>query len=179
MINVLKLIEKANANYFSQDSYELGIDYNLFKDISKRCGYRVQEKNANNQRMFKIKKQGIPIVNLYSREENNKFNFLDISDLHVGNKLFDADKLHNILEKAIERNVSHVFIAGDIFESVYDPFNYDFRIMNDQKRHQIEKSFKNQLFTIFKILRQYNLVTIHSSKIKDTTIRGNKFTYSL
>ena len=50
-----------------------------------------------------------------------------------------------------------VFIAGDIFEAVYDVTQYDFRIMNPKKQKQVEKCFKSQLYTIFKILREYDL----------------------
>ncbi len=107
--------------------------------------------------MFKLKKKGIPLVDLYSGKQSNQFNFLDISDLHVGNKAFQADKLHELLTKAVERNVDYVFIAGDLLEAVYDPCIYDFRIMNEQKTRQVEKYFRNQVYTLYRILRQYNL----------------------
>ncbi len=107
--------------------------------------------------MFRLKKKGIPLVKLYSREEEKTFNFLDVSDFHVGNKDFNPDKLHEILREAVERGVRQVFIAGDIFEAVYDVTQYDFRIMNPKKQKQVEKCFKSQLYTIFKILREYDL----------------------
>lgn len=157
MVNALKLMEKSNYNYAIADSNELGIEYDLLKDIALRCGFEVREKFKDSKRMFKLKKSGIPLVELYSWEDDNTFNFLDISDLHVGSENFNADKLNSILTEAMERNVRQVFIAGDVFEAVYEPSKYDFRIMNQQKLKQIEKSFKHQLYTIYKILKQYNL----------------------
>lgn len=157
MVNALKLMEKTNHQYASTNSNELGIEYTLFKDIAARCGFEVRERLKNSRRMFKLKKCGIPLIKLYSREEDNKFNFLDIADLHVGSSNFNEDKLNSLLTMAVERNVKQVFIAGDIFEAVYEPAEYDFRILNQKKIRQIEKSFKNQLYTIYKILKQYDL----------------------
>lgn len=157
MVNALKLMERANCKSITADSEELGIDYELFKSIAERCGFSIQEKNDELRKMFRLKKKGIPLVKLYSREEEKTFNFLDVSDFHVGNKDFNPDKLHEILREAVERGVRQVFIAGDIFEAVYDVTQYDFRIMNPKKQKQVEKCFKSQLYTIFKILREYDL----------------------
>lgn len=157
MVNALKLMEKTNHQYTSVNSNELGMDYDLFKDIAERCGFEIREKTRESKRVFKLRKSGIPLVELYSNDEDNTFNFLDISDLHVGNRTFNADKLNNILKEATEKGVRQVFIAGDIFEAVYEPSTYDFRIMNLQKKRQVEKCFKNQLYTIYKILKQYDL----------------------
>lgn len=157
MVNALKLMERANCKSVTADSEELGIDYELFKSIAERCGFSIQEKNDERRKMFMLKKKGIPLVKLYSREEEKTFNFLDVSDFHVGNKDFNPDKLHEILREAVERGVRQVFIAGDIFEAVYDVTQYDFRIMNPKKQKQVEKCFKSQLYTIFKILREYDL----------------------
>ncbi len=157
MVNALKLMERANCKSVTADSEELGIDYELFKSIAERCGFSIQEKNDELRKMFRLKKKGIPLVKLYSREEEKTFNFLDVSDFHVGNKDFNPDKLHGILREAVERGVRQVFIAGDIFEAVYDVTQYDFRIMNPKKQKQVEKCFKSQLYTIFKILREYDL----------------------
>lgn len=157
VINALKLLEKANAQKLLASSEELGIEYELFKSIAKRCGFLVQELKENGQLYFKLKKNGIPLVELYSSEESNKFNFLDLSDFHVGNKHFDENKLHKILQEAVEKNVNQVFIAGDVFEAVYDISQYDFRIMNMQKQKHIERCFKSQLYTIYNILKKYNL----------------------
>lgn len=157
MVNALKLMEKANCQAVTTNSEELGIDYELFKSIAERCGFSIQEKNDELRKVFRLKKKGIPLVKLYSREEEKTFNFLDVSDFHVGNKDFNPDKLHEILQKAVERGVRQVFIAGDIFEAVYDFTQYDFRIMNPKKQKQVEKCFKSQLYAIFKILREYDL----------------------
>ncbi len=157
MVNALKLMEKANCQVVTTNSEELGIDYELFKSIAERCGFSIQEKNDELRKMFRLKKKGIPLVKLYSREEEKTFNFLDVSDFHVGNEDFNPDKLHEILRKAVERGVRQVFIAGDIFEAVYDVTQYDFRIMNHKKQKQVEKCFKSQLYAIFKILREYDL----------------------
>lgn len=157
MVNALKLMEKANCQLLTTSSDELGIDYELFKSIAMRCGFLVQEKKDELHKKFKLKKKGIPLVNLYSREEDNTFNFLDVSDFHVGNKDFCPEKLHEILQEAVEKDVRQVFIAGDIFEAVYDITEYDFRIMNPKKQKEVEKCFKSQLYTIFKILRNYDL----------------------
>lgn len=157
MVNALKLMEKANCQVLTTNSDELGIDYELFKSIASRCGFLVQERKEEVHKKFKLKKKGIPLVQLYSRDQDNTFNFLDVSDFHVGNNDFNPDKLHEILQRAVEREVRQVFIAGDIFEAVYDVTQYDFRIMNLKKQKQVEKCFKSQLYTIFKILREYNL----------------------
>ncbi len=155
MVNVLKLMENANSRFMIANSDELGIDYKLFKSIATRCGYSVLERKEGYKKLFKLRKSSIPLVKLYPYEQDNTFNFLDISDIHVGNKMFDPDKLRSILEAAKKRNVRQVFIAGDIFEAVYDSTEYDFRIMSSSKQKYVEKRFKDELYRISKIFAEY------------------------
>lgn len=157
MINALKLLEKANAQMLVANSEELGIDYELLKSIATRCGFIVQEKKESGKLYFKLKKKGIPLVKLYSNEEDNKFNFLDVSDFHVGNKSFNPEKLSGLLQSAVDRKVRQVFIAGDVFEALYDTSEFDYRIMTSKKHKFVERSFKSQVHAIYNILKDYDL----------------------
>jgi hypothetical protein len=155
MVNALKLMETANHKFVPVGDDEMDIDPKLFIDIATRCGFTVIKREEANKLFLKLRKRTIPVARLYSREENSKFNFLDIADLHVGHPQFDEEKLIQTFEMAKERGVQQVFIAGDLFELDFDPREYDPRIMNEQKQKRIKRQFKECLRHLANILSQY------------------------
>ncbi len=155
MVNALKLLETANHEFVPLNFDFLDIEPELFKSIADRCGFTLIEKEEPDGVYVKLRKRRIPFVKLSTQVEDGNLNFLDIADLHVGNPQFDQEKLIEVLEKAKEKKIKQVFIAGDLIELDIDSREYEPRIMNPEIQRRIKKLCLEQVRQLVAIFSKY------------------------
>jgi len=112
-INLLNLCEGLLAKWHSEEELRIPVEY--LRKFGERNGLQLIKRNFKGVYKYKMVRRSINTIYI-SDESEKRFSFLDIADIHIGNKYFDEQMLRNILEEAFYRNVNQVFIAGDIFE---------------------------------------------------------------
>ena len=160
LLNLLTFMEFANTTYFSlEDTF---ISASLLYNLANRCGFKVITSREEGKMFYKLKKIGIPCEILYTREQSNTFDFLDLADLHIGSDKCQIDKIKICLENAVKQGIRDVFIAGDLLNGV--PYGVD--------KSTAEKILNEQIPLAYSIFRKYPL--------NIRAIPGNhEFTYDL
>lgn len=158
--NMLRCMEYVNSNETPFNEASLGVKPQVFLDISQRCGFTPIFKKGDNEKTVKLRKNGIPIYKLYDKDVSNHFNYVDLSDLHVGHPHFSADVLENCLNKFYKNGkptVDYVFIAGDLFEGITsDIYSYDLLKMNPTVQKEVEDIRRKQISKICNVLLKYD-----------------------
>lgn len=157
---MLRMLESANEDYIPFRSEELGIEPRVFENVAKRCGFETVFRGKGVQKCIKLRKRGIPIVMLYNEDTSNKFNYLDISDIHAGHKDFSPEVLENVLKKYYwngKPQIDYVFIAGDLFEGLPETeLSYELVAANRHMRDEVEMLRRQQVNILFKVLSKYD-----------------------
>ncbi len=160
MRNMLRMLESANDDGIRIRGDELGINFDIFSDVAKRCGFNVNVTEEQEGANVKLKKRGILKVNLFDTDESNRFDFLDIADLHVGNPHLDVDTLKRVLDSFTNRETSdrrYIFIAGDLVEGVTEDYlTYELVQESHKIREEVEETRHMQIEKLVSILRQYD-----------------------
>lgn len=119
---MLRLLEIANNDCMPFKSDALGVELDVFCRIARKCGFiPIISGEETRFPLLKLRKRGIPLVKLYSRNESNRFNYLDIADIHAGHFDFSTEELEAVLSKYYRNGkplVDKIFIAGDLFEGL-------------------------------------------------------------
>lgn len=144
MRNLLTFLEEANSGYFLLEEKEIKKEFLYY--LAQRCGFKVIAKKKNGRTYYLLKKLGIPCERLYTREEKNTFNYIDMADLHIGNEACEISKIKCILSYAVREHVDYVFIAGDVLDGV-----------NDSNSSNAVEIFERQISLAFSIFRNYPL----------------------
>ena len=117
LVNLLHLCETMTTRWIEES--ELKVPIETLEKFALRNNFDIKYKRKNNQLRYHLIRKRI-LVHFISGKDTTSFNFLDISDLHIGHPNFDEKKLREVLHRAIIENVEYVFIAGDIFEGITD-----------------------------------------------------------
>ncbi len=112
-VNLLNLCEEMTKSYVEES--RLRVSQDVFRKFAKKHHFIIKTQVKNNKMRFKLYRKEIPIY-FISGEEEKEFSFLDLGDIHIGNKYFDEESLRKRLSEAIDKGVKYVFIAGDLFE---------------------------------------------------------------
>lgn len=140
MINPLSLCERLIHSWTLATEIENLPEFEYLKNFIVRNNMELLEKfDKKGKKFYKVVRKCIP-VHFISDSSDNKFSFLDLSDLHIGHPEFNEELLRNKLEEAIENQVQYVFIAGDIFEGVQKWIPYEDALKIQFK--QLDKAFK-------------------------------------
>ena len=119
LVNLLTLMEYATCNLFSPE--EKGISIPLWLSLVQRCGFTCQTHKKNKEVFYRLRRDQIPCVRLYTREDKSSLNFIDMADLHIGHPECDEERIKEALRYAVNNKVDYVFIAGDILDGVFEP----------------------------------------------------------
>ncbi len=160
MRNMLRALEKATLERVPLTNESLGIDPSIFLRVAKSCGYEPSFKPINKGMTVKLESKNIPVVMLYDGEESQYFNFLDLSDLHVGHKNFDVKELDKILSRYYEDgkpSVDYVFIAGDLLEGIATDY-YTQKLVSEDRRElkKVTEIRNEQVNTLVNVLMRYD-----------------------
>jgi len=117
VVNLLHLCE-VMTNCWLEES-ELRVPIEVFRKFAKRNNFIIEKKSFDGVIKYKLKRKKIPI-HFISGEEKTEFKFMDLADLHIGNKKFDGKALRNKLQSAVDGGIRVGFIAGDVFEGCID-----------------------------------------------------------
>lgn len=160
MRNMLRMLEKANEEYIPFRREELGVEPHIFEEIAKRCGFKPVFKMKGKLKYIKLRKSGIPVVMLYDTAESDKFNYIDLADIHAGHRGSSMEILENILQKYScdgVPKVDYVFIAGDLFEGLQGmEFTYELVKCNPRFRAQAEAILEYQVNLVFNVISKYD-----------------------
>ena len=138
MVNLLHLCEVMTNCWLSED--EIRVPFDVFKKFAKRNNFNIEKKTFDDVVKYKLKRKKIPVY-FISGEEEKEFCFMDISDLHIGNKRFDGRALRERLQYAVDNGIKYVFISGDVFEGCTD--------------ETTEYSYLEQIMLAYYIFRDY------------------------
>lgn len=157
---MLRMLETANEDYIPFSREELGMEPRIFENVAKRCGFETVFRGKGTKKSIRLRKRGIPIIMLYDKDTSNKFNYLDIADLHVGHQDFSPEMLENVLARYYrdgKPQVDYVFIAGDLFEGIPETeFSYDLVMANPRMHDQAEAILKHQVNLLFNVLSKFD-----------------------
>lgn len=158
--NMLRMLETANEDYIPFRREELGIEPHVFEDVARRCGFEPIMLGSGIKTRIKLKKRGIPIVKLYDKDESNRFNYLDIADIHAGHPDFSPEVLDEVLAKYYnggKPTVDYVFIAGDLFEGITtDEYSYELVTQNPHMKERVNSIRNHQVNLLFNVLSKYD-----------------------
>lgn len=147
MVNLLNLCERLIRNWISVSEVENLVSVDYLRTFVKRNYMELIERIDNGQeRYYKVIRKKIPTF-FISDDNNSKFSFLDLSDIHFGHSEFKESMLRAKLQEAIDRGVVHVFIAGDIFEGIFKNVSYEEALAIEYK----------QLDMAYNVFKDYNL----------------------
>jgi hypothetical protein len=96
---------------------KIPMDKRIFFNIAKRAGITILEKSINGKIHYSMQLNKIPVIFL-SNNRTNQFNFLDLADLHIGDKAFNEEEFRAILSKAVKDKVKYVFFSGDLLHGI-------------------------------------------------------------
>lgn len=113
MANLLNVCETMTNRWVTEK--EMHVPLETIAEFAEKNHMALRESYTSMKTKYKLKRMEIP-VHFISGDEEKEIDFLDISDLHIGNSEFDEYELRMILEQARFNNVKYVFIAGDVFE---------------------------------------------------------------
>ena len=113
MVNLLHLCETMADRWCEESEFRIPIED--LKKFAKRNHLTIDRKKSDEKILYKISRKKIPVF-FISGEEESEFKFMDIADLHIGNKKFNENALREKLEYALQNGIKMVFIAGDLFE---------------------------------------------------------------
>ena len=116
-VNLLNLCEAMTKSYIEES--RIRVPFNVFRKFATKNHFIIKSKIKNNKRCFKLFRKEIPVYYI-SGEEEREFFFLDLGDIHIGNKFFDEASLRKRLAEALDKGVKYVFIAGDLFECFHE-----------------------------------------------------------
>lgn len=158
--NMLRMLETANEDFIPFRREELGIEPRVFEDVAKRCGFETVFKGKGTKKCIRLRKRGIPIIMLYDKDISNKFNYLDLADIHAGHQDFSPEVLENVLARYHrdgKPQVDYVFIAGDLFEGVPETeFSYELVMANPHMHEQAEGILRHQVNLLFNVLSKFD-----------------------
>ena len=160
MRNMLRTLEKATQKSVPLTVEDLGIEPHIFLDVAEKCGYQPVFTPHQKGTSVKLKKAIIPVVMLYDSNESKSFNFLDLSDLHVGHPKFDSRELEKILSRYYRNGkplVDYVFIAGDLLEGITTDY-YTYKLVNEEKEEmaRVVNTRNIQVNQLLNILEKYD-----------------------
>lgn len=115
MVNLLHLCEMMVLRWHSEE--EVNISIETLRKFAEKNHLELRQKLVKDKTKYKMVRKEIPVCFISDDSEKN-FKFLDIADIHIGNKWFDENALREVLRQAVEVGIKDVFIAGDIFEGV-------------------------------------------------------------
>ena len=140
MVNLLHLCETMSDRGCEED--ELRVPIEVLKRFAKKNHFIVERKTVDDKTLYKLTRKKIPIF-FISGEEETEFKFMDIADLHIGNKNFNEKALREKLEYAVNNGINMVFIAGDLFEGCLN--------------ERIESHYYEQIGLAYSIFKDYPL----------------------
>ena len=160
MRNMLRTLERATKENVPLTCEELGTDPSIFIEVANKSGFDVEYIPHKKGTAVRLKRRSIPVVMLYDGNVSKSFNFLDLSDLHVGHPKFNAKELEKILAKYYRNGkplVDYVFIAGDLLEGITSDY-YTYELLHsDKKEMQRVINTRNvQVNTLLNILSKYD-----------------------
>lgn len=162
MRNMLKVLMQATEEYIPLKREILGIEPDIFLNVANKCGFQAIHVGDKDGEKVMLKRLGIPTVKLYDCEESNEFQWLDLSDLHVGHRDFDEDMLIDVLAdynvKMNNKKHKYVFIAGDACNAISDSsLSYELVNKNLNYRKQVLSVYRHQQNILFSILSRFPL----------------------
>lgn len=146
MVNLLNLCERLIQAWLPVTEVENLISIEYLKSFLNRNHMALIERIDNGKENFyRVARKEIPVC--FISDENSNFSFLDLSDIHFGHPDFKEDLLRAKLKEALERDVRHIFIAGDIFEGIRQNVTYEEALATEYK----------QLDMAYKVFKDYDL----------------------
>lgn len=115
VVNLLHLCEMMWLRWHSED--ELNVPIEMLRKFAEKNYFELRQRLVKDKTKYKLVRKEIP-VHFISDETKETFKFLDLADIHIGNRWFEEDTLRDILKQAVENEIEAVFIAGDIFDGV-------------------------------------------------------------
>lgn len=180
MVNLLHICETMINRSFSEE--EIAVPIDVLEKFAEKNNLELRKKIIKNKNRYKIVRRKIPI-HYVSGDEENLINFLDISDIHIGNSNFDEQMLRSTLKQAMDMGIKIVFIAGDVFEGVTTD-NDVLKIRNDQIEYayQIFKDYPLKYYVIngnhdytFEQFDMSNPIKILANRLQNMGINFNFF----
>ena len=140
MVNLLHLCELMTLKYHDVNSIRVPMEF--FVKFAERNNFRIVRRNSRSKQRIKLVRKSVPLV-FVSGEDSPEFKFMDLADLHIGHPDFNEELLRSKLQYCVDDGIKHVFIAGDVFNGVFE--------------ENCDNMFIVQLDLAFRIFKDYPL----------------------